>query len=230
MKNFLKQFSPFEIFLIITILAIHLYAATADAYTFPNAWFKRDDAYYYFKVAQNITEGYGSTFDRINLTNGYHPLWMLICIPIFALARFDVILPLRVLLIVIAIMQVTTSILIYRLIKEHLSHAVAILAASFWSFNFYVHSNVYQLGLETPIAALSIMYLVYKLSRFEEIWRTQKITWQQIAWLGFVSAIVMFSRLDLVFLAVIVGIWVLFRGSPIRYLLPFDILIIFFSM
>ncbi|MBL8090541.1 MAG: hypothetical protein JNJ43_09455 [Anaerolineales bacterium] len=230
MKNFIKQFSLFEILLTIIILAIHINAAFADAYTFPNHWFKRDDAYYYFKVAQNISEGYGSSFDRINLTNGYHPLWMLICIPIFALARFDVILPLRVLLVVIALTQATTAVLIYRIIKKYLSHAVAILAATFWSFNFYIHATVYQMGLETPIAALSVVYLIYKLSQFEETWRTQPVNLKQIAWLGFLSAIVMFSRLDLVFLAVIVGVWVLFRGTPIRYLLPLDILIIFISM
>jgi hypothetical protein len=230
MKNFIKQFSLFEILLSATILGIHVYAATADPYTFPNFWFKRDDAYYYFKVAQNITEGLGSSFDGINLTNGYHPLWMLICIPIFALARFDVILPLRVLLIVIAFMQITTSILLYRLIKKYLSHAVAILTASFWSFNFYIHSTVYQMGLETALAALSIVFLIYKLSEFEDTWRKQKITNQQIAWLGFISALVMFSRLDLVFLAIIIGIWVLFRGNAMRYLLPLDMLIIFISM
>mgnify|MGYP000978971977 FL=1 len=230
MKNFVKQFSIFEILLTITILGIHIQASLADAYTFPNYWFKRDDAYYYFKVAQNITEGYGSTFDGINSTNGYHPLWMLICIPIFALARFDVILPLRVLLVVIALMQATTAVLLYRLIKKHLSHAVAILAATFWSFNFYIHQTVYQMGLETPIAALAIVYLIYKLSQFEETWRTEKVSLKQIAWLGFLSAIVMFSRLDLIFLAVIIGVWILFRGTPIRYLLPLDILIIFISM
>lgn len=230
MKNFIKQFSLFEIFLTITILGIHLYAATADAYTFPNSWFKRDDAYYYFKVAQNISEGYGSSFDQINITNGYHPLWMLICIPIFALARFDIILPLRVLLVVIAFMQIATAILFYRLIKRCLSKAVAILAACFWSFNFYIHATVYQMGLETPIAALTIVYLIYKLSQFEETWRRQETTLKQIAWLGFISAMVMFSRLDLVFVAVIIGIWVLFRGNSIRYLLPLDILIIFIAM
>ena len=48
--NFLKRFSLFEIVLIITITSIHLYAAFSDAYNFPNAWFTRDDAYYYFKV------------------------------------------------------------------------------------------------------------------------------------------------------------------------------------
>lgn len=89
-----------------------------------------------FKVAQNITQGLGSTFDGINLSNGYHPLWMIVCIPIFALARFDLILPLRVLLVVMALFNAATAVLIYRLVKENLSLSAAYLAASFWAFNF----------------------------------------------------------------------------------------------
>ena len=228
--KFLKRFSLFEVTLVTVILSIHLYAALADAYNFPNVWFKRDDAYYYFKVAQNITEGYGSTFDGINLTNGYHPLWMLICIPIFALARFDLILPLRVLLMVAAVMQAATAVIIYRLVKTHLSRAVAIVAASFWSFHFYIHAVVYENGLEGPVAALAIVYLIYKLSIFEMEWRTKPVTTRQIVEIALAASIVMFSRLDLVFLAFIVGIWVVFRGRVIRSLLPLDMLAIFISM
>lgn len=35
-----------------------------------------DDLFYYLNVAQNIAGGFGTTFDRLNFTNGYHPLWM----------------------------------------------------------------------------------------------------------------------------------------------------------
>ena len=42
-----------------------------------------DDAFYYFTIARNIVEGYGSTFDRLAPTNGYHPLWLLVLVPIF---------------------------------------------------------------------------------------------------------------------------------------------------
>lgn len=230
MMNFIKRIAWFEIALVIVILSMHLYAALGDPYAFPNNWFKRDDAFYYFKVAQNITEGHGSTFDGINPTNGYHPLWMLICIPIFVLARFDVILPLRVLLVVIAIIQSATSILIYRLVKKHISHPVAILAASFWSFNYYIHNTVYELGLETSIAVFTVLLLIYKLSEFEERWRTQEVSLKQLAMLGLFASLAMFSRLDLVFLAVIVGIWFIFRGTSLRHLLPLDILVIFVSM
>ena len=47
--------------------------------------FLHDDAYYYFKIASNITQGFGITFDTINPTNGFHPLWMLVLLPLFAL-------------------------------------------------------------------------------------------------------------------------------------------------
>ncbi len=228
--NFIKRFSLFETILVIVILGIHLYAAFADAYNFANTWFSRDDAYYYFKVAQNITEGLGSTFDGINLTNGYHPLWMLICIPIFALARFDLILPLRVLVMVMAVFNAATAVLIYRLVKNNLSHPVAILAAMFWAFNLYIHNVVYEFGLETPVAAFAVVLFIYKLSQFEKEWRTKPVTARQLAILAFVAVIVMFSRLDLVFLAVIGGIWIIFRGNPIRFFLPLDMVIIFVSM
>lgn len=40
--------------------------------------FTTDDTYFYLKVACNFASGYGSSFDGIDLTNGYHPLWFLI--------------------------------------------------------------------------------------------------------------------------------------------------------
>src|SRR5512135_1533296 len=116
-----KKLPWFEIALAIVFLSAFVYAALSDAYNMPNRWFIRDDAYYYFKVAQNISEGHGSTFDGIHPTNGYHPLWMLVCVPIFALARFDLILPLRVLVLVTGILQISTAILLYRLVRSVIS-------------------------------------------------------------------------------------------------------------
>ena len=41
-----------------------------------------DDSFYYLKTALNIASGDGVTFDRINATNGFHPLWMSALIPL----------------------------------------------------------------------------------------------------------------------------------------------------
>jgi hypothetical protein len=43
-----------------------------------------DDAYYYFGIARNVAEGHGSTFDQLNATNGYHPLWLAMAVPVYA--------------------------------------------------------------------------------------------------------------------------------------------------
>lgn len=46
-----------------------------------------DDSFYYLQTARNIAAGLGSSFDGVELTNGYHPLWMiLLLIPARALS------------------------------------------------------------------------------------------------------------------------------------------------
>lgn len=39
-----------------------------------------DDAYYYTVIARNIVRTGASSFDGISLTNGYHPLWMIMLV------------------------------------------------------------------------------------------------------------------------------------------------------
>ncbi len=219
----------FEIALAAVVLSAYLYAALSDAYNLPYRWFIRDDAYYYFKVAQNISEGHGSTFDGLHLTNGYHPLWMLICVPVFALARFDVILPLRVLVVVTGMLQAATAILIYRLVRELLSVPIAVLAASYWAFSSYILVFLYKTGVEANIALFFIALLLLLLYRFETSWRSSAPTMRQLTVLAVVATLMVFGRLDLVFFAAIIGVWIVFRESPVSYLLPLDVLAIVFS-
>src|SRR5438105_15832144 len=40
-----------------------------------------DDAFYYFRIARNIALGHGSTYDGVNSTNGYQPLWLAVLVP-----------------------------------------------------------------------------------------------------------------------------------------------------
>ncbi|HAV78457.1 MAG TPA: hypothetical protein DCX53_14000 [Anaerolineae bacterium] len=222
----MKRFSWFEILLIVVVTSTSLFAALSDAQNLSMRWFVRDDAYYYFKVAQNISEGHGSTFDGINQTNGYHPLWLWICVPIFALARFDLVLPLRILFLVMSGLSVATGILLYRLIGRVFVPAIGAIAAIYWVFSTDVLERVYQQGLETGIAAFSIVLFIYKLYYFERSWRNNPVTKKQLATLGILAILVTFSRLDLVFFAAMAGIWIVFRRHPMRYFVPLDIVAI----
>ncbi len=42
-----------------------------------------DDGFYYLQTARNIARGHGATFDRVNKTSGFQPLWTAMLVPIF---------------------------------------------------------------------------------------------------------------------------------------------------
>ncbi len=219
-----RRFPWFEVVLAIVFLSATVYAAFSDAYNLPNRWFIRDDAYYYYKVAQNISEGYGSTFDGIHPTNGYHPLWLLLCIPVFALARYDLILPLRILAIVTGVLQYGTAILLYRLLRRAISPPAGMLAAAYWLFNSYILLFLYKTGVESGITLLLLVGLLYLLYRFDTTSSPTQLRLSEIAVLGVVGLLTTFGRLDLAFTVIVIGFWIVFRGTALRYLLPLDIL------
>src|SRR3954470_20874906 len=55
-----------------------------------------DDTFYYFETALNVSRGLGSTFDGLNPTNGYHPLWLALLSAVFSLFRDDLVFLTRV--------------------------------------------------------------------------------------------------------------------------------------
>ncbi|MCX7754547.1 MAG: hypothetical protein N2117_04795 [Anaerolineales bacterium] len=222
--NFLKRLHWFEWALIVVVMGVHLYAAFSAPHNFSMRWFVRDDAYYYFKVAQNISEGHGSTFDGINPTNGYHPLWTLVCVPIFALARFDLILPLRVLLVVMAALSVIASLLLFRLLKKTVGEPIAMLAAAYWGLDMNIHAIVTQQGLETGLVAVSVLLFLRLMQQLDE---KESLTNGDFIRLALAALFVLFSRLDGIYLALIAGVWMVFRRTSMRYLVPLDLILVF---
>jgi hypothetical protein len=218
----------FEILLFVKVLGIGLYAALSDAPNLSNRWFIRDDAYYYFKVAQNISEGRGSTFDGINRTNGYHPLWLWVNIPIFALARFDLILPLRILLVFMSALWAGAAILFYRLIGKVFHPAIGAIAAFFWVFSRDILFRVYQQGLESGIAIFFLLLFLYRLSEIERF-QAAPLPRRSLIELGVLAVAVLFSRLDLVFLVFLAVFWIVLRRHPWRDLLFTDLVAISLS-
>ncbi len=221
----MKRIHWFEAALVLAVLAIHIYAALSEAHNFPTKWFTRDDAYFYFKTAQNISEGLGSTFDGVNPTNGYHPLWLLICIPIFALARFDVILPLRLLVIVMGMLSAGSGVVLFRLLKRVLFEPIAMLAAAYWVFNTYIHETVTQFGLETGLLTFTVLLLLRRAQIFEDDWPKSNKQSSAVLILAVLATAVFLSRLDMIFLAGLMGIWILLRGTPLRYFVIADALV-----
>jgi hypothetical protein len=214
----------FELGLIIVSLLVHFYIATRPADSLMK-WYASDDGFYYFKVAENITAGLGVTFDGINPTNGFHPLWMLVCIPVFALARFNLILPLRVLVLVTALIHAGTAILIFRLLRKFISAATAAAIGVIWLFLPSIHQTVAQNGMESTISAFFLAWLFYLVIQRQEerpgIWK--------LASLGCVAGLAILARLDNIFVVMLLGAWFVLglTSGYLRTLLVGDLALIY---
>src|SRR5262245_47671310 len=54
-----------------------------------------DDAFYSLSVARNLAAGVGPTADGVHETSGFQPLYTLLLVPLYALFRHDLILPIH---------------------------------------------------------------------------------------------------------------------------------------
>lgn len=215
--------------LAIIVLSLHIYAALSPAESLIT-WYTTDDAYYYFKVAQNVVAGHGFTFDQINLTNGFHPLWMFVCIAVFGVFQQDLITPLRALIIVMAVLNTGTGIVLYVLLKRKLNTIVSGLGAFFWVLFPYIHSITSMHGLESGINAFFLVLYIFFAAKYREDSSKYTKPWVSLIMIGILASLALMSRLDNIFTIVIVGFWIILRGMKINHTLIADIGLSFFCV
>jgi len=78
--------------------------------------FVPDDVLFFLQIADHIFAGHGSTFNGIVPTNGYHPLWMVVCLVLRSVIGANREMLVQALFIVCAGLHVTTLILLRRLL------------------------------------------------------------------------------------------------------------------
>jgi hypothetical protein len=222
----IKKFRiPFEVVIVLVVLIPHLYAAFSPPASLLN-WYRTDDAYYYFIVARNVAAGHGFTFDLINRTNGFHPLWLFINIPIFAFSGVDRILPLRIIIMSLALLNAATGVVIYRLLKKYFLFGTAALISMLWVLLPSIHQVTTEDGLEAGLNAFSLAALLLISSWFlDKVKREKQAKWDLI-WVGLIGVLALFSRLDNVFTFTAVGIWLVLRSFPFPKYLIFDEILI----
>ncbi|MBI4518233.1 MAG: glycosyltransferase family 39 protein [Deltaproteobacteria bacterium] len=141
---------------IATVLAaatVRLYLAWSSAATLVQKTLP-DDAFYYFQIARHYTRGHGVSFDGLTATNGFHPLWLLLIVPFFALAGNDAELPIQCAVTLGALLGVSTLACIYGSARQITASALAgALAVIFYAVNASVTMESLN-GLETALANL----------------------------------------------------------------------------
>ena len=197
MKN--KKLLIFVFFLILNFLP-QVFVILSQPDNLMN-WYLTDDAFYYFKTAQNIAEANGITFDGLSTTNGFHPLWMVICVPVFALARYDLFLPLRVIAAIQILMNAASGYFLYLMFSKNISKTTAWIVAIFWMFFPPIHEITTKSGLETGLNAFMLIVFIYIISGMS--WgESDKNRFWEIFWVGLCGAGVFLSRLDNIFIII----------------------------
>ncbi|MDP9238737.1 MAG: glycosyltransferase family 39 protein [Chloroflexota bacterium] len=72
-----------------------------------------DDAFYYFQVARNVVHGHGVSADGEVWANGFHPLWMLVLLPVYLLSGGQGDVPIHVALSASALTTSGSGVLLY---------------------------------------------------------------------------------------------------------------------
>ena len=159
-----------------------------------------DDAFYYFKIAENIARGYGSTFDGVHLTNGYHPLWAGLLIPLFKVlpGKPDIVVHLA--LVLQACLDVGTGFLVYLIAKAILANGRwAVLASALYLFN--PNALFYQIdGMETALATLMATAVLYLYLRLQGGTRAG---WADRVKFAVACGLLLLARTDYIFLCVL---------------------------
>ena len=162
-----------------------------------------DDSFYYFQTARHIIAGNGSTFDGIARHNGYHPLWMGLMLPIYAVVPDDISQPgpvsaIRAVLVLGAFLDVAAAFLLFLIIlRLTTSIALGILTAVLHLFDPYAVFHSVE-GLETPLLGLVLAgTLLVSLGQVlgEPISRRRAVI------LGVLLGLLMLARTDSVFFA-----------------------------
>lgn len=183
-----------------------------------------DDSFYYLRIAQFIAAGKGSTFDGINLTNGYHPLWLFMLVPVFWLTSSPETGRLLATVVQGGIFALGVYIF-YRTARLLVGRIAAAIAASLWVLLTYSQSLS---GTEFSVHALSVMVLAFVYLR----WFTQGPAQASSRYLtlGLLSGVAILARLETMLLAVILGLFLLrmewrdgLWGKWISHLLAFGL-------
>jgi hypothetical protein len=164
-----------------------------------------DDGFYYFKIAQQIASGAGSTFDGVHPTNGYHPLWLLCLVPVFWLAPA----PDSALVIggaLQGLLMAAGTILLYHIGRLSFGRFAASLAVLVWVVCTY---RLAVSGLEFSLHALGLLAAVYVYLRWLgpiAYARAEPPRLRCYVALGLLLSATFLARIDTLLLAVVLGL------------------------
>lgn len=152
-----------------------------------------DDVQYYLKIAQNLSNRFPFTFDRLQPTNGFHPLWVLVLQPLclWFTQPEDLV---RAAFILQFLMFVACVALLYLILLTvtNKSRLIALCISLYFALDNHFYKTIIN-GLETPLFVFLCLLLLLLLLRGHEVIASGQ-RWS--VGIGLLCGLVILSRLD----------------------------------
>jgi len=190
-QNSGKQTRLLFFLIFICAILLRLYLVTLDMNVLLDQGLVQDDAFYYYVIARHIIEHGHSSFDGLNLTNGYHPLWQAICLPVFYLWSGDT--AVRVMLGIASFFDLLSIILFYKILCRMINSPYVVLSGvAILAFHGTIIRTWFN-GLETALSIFSLLllldyFLTTKLKKLPSL--------KDHVWFGCIAAFAFLSRTD----------------------------------
>jgi hypothetical protein len=151
-----------------------------------------DDASYYTTIARNVASGRGATFDGLHPTNGFHPLWLLMLVPLFLLHGTPETMIRLVTLLQTILLSFAYLVFLHTQRRLFSPPAAALSAILFVPLVFLPSIN----GMETALLILTLVILYAYGFHISQL----GFNWRRATLLGVIVGFVLLTRLDMVFI------------------------------
>jgi len=166
-----------------------------------------DDAFYYLEIASRLSRGQGFTFDGINATNGFHPFWQFLLIPVaWATGGGDAFI--RATLALGLVLCLVSVVLVVRVVARIVGWGAALMGgivAVHLSLTSWVD------GMEEPAVLLACALLLSALAAAAAHPRPKRLVL-----VGVLCAVVVLARFDLAIVVLIVPLALAWRARSWR--------------
>jgi hypothetical protein len=157
-----------------------------------------DDGAYFLKIAQHVAAGDGLTFDGVNSTNGFQPLWQYLVILMYLVHSGEPETMYRAAFIVQACLLVAAALVLHSVLIRLFDCRVAFVTGV--ASVFFVSSTALN-GMESAVLVLTmVLLLASAVTNWERAWLDPR----RALGFGIVLGTVILSRLDTIFLASVV--------------------------
>jgi hypothetical protein len=153
-----------------------------------------DDSFYYFETCRNIVLHGKVSFDEIHLTNGFHPLWMLILVPIFTLFNSFPDLPCRAAVIFQILLLLGTFLISYNISNRNVAKHIGIIGILLALYPGYTRTLI--CGMETGVTVFLYLLLVWVVVQNKLFSQPQLVSIRKFWLTGFLISLILLSRLD----------------------------------